>query len=86
MLSVSIDNSLIKESQELFESLGLSINTAIEIFLRQSLREGAIPFRIGEQELNEETIAAIEEARAGIGLSEDFNNVEELMESLNAED
>ncbi len=84
-MTLSIDSALEKESEDLFESLGMSLNTAVEIFLRQSLREGAIPFRIGEQIPNDETIRAIEEARRGIGLSREFSTVAELMEDLNAE-
>lgn len=35
---------------------------------------------------NKETLKAIEELEAGIGLSKPFNTVDELMEDLNAED
>lgn len=35
---------------------------------------------------NKETLKAIEELEAGIGLSKPFNTVDELMEDLNADD
>ncbi len=85
-MTLNIDRALEKESRDLFQSFGMSLNTAIEIFLRQSLREGAIPFRVGEPIPNDETIRAIEEVRQGIGLSREFSSVAELMEDLNAED
>ena len=84
--SIKIDPQLKKESQALFEKLGITLSTAVNIFLRQSVKEQAIPFRIGEPELNAETIQAIEDARNGIGLSGPFASVEELMEDLNADD
>lgn len=84
--NIKIDKTLKKESQELFESLGISLSAAINIFLRQSVREQAIPFRVGNPIPNSETLRAIEEARDGIGLSRRFSSVEELMEDLDADD
>ena len=84
--NIKIDPQLKKESQELFDSLGLSLSAAVNIFLRQAVREQAIPFRIGSPQYNSETVKAIEDARNGIGLSRGFSSVEELMEDLNAGD
>ena len=84
--TIQLDSELKKESQELFDSFGLSLNAAITIFLRQSVREQAIPFRVGQPVFNEETRKAIEDARRGIGLSKAYNSVEELFAALNAED
>ena len=84
--NIKIDPVLKRESQELFESLGLSLSSAINIFLRQSVREQAIPFRVGNPVPNLDTIKAIEDARNGIGLSRGFSSVSELMEDLNADD
>ena len=84
--NIKIDPKLKQEAQELFESLGLSLSSAINIFLRQSVREQAIPFRVGKPVPNSETVRAIEDARNGIGLSRGFNSVPELMEDLDADD
>ena len=84
--NIKIDPVLKRESQELFESLGLSLSSAINIFLRQSVREQAIPFRVGSPAPNPDTIRAIEDARNGIGLSRGFSSVSELMEDLDADD
>lgn len=84
--NIKIDPVLKREAQELFESFGLSLSSAINMFLRQSVREQAIPFRVGNPLPNLETIKAIEEARKGIGLSKGFTSVSELMEDLNADD
>ena len=84
--NIKIDPKLKQEAQELFESLGLSLSSAINIFLRQSVREQAIPFRVGRPVPNSETVRAIEDARNGIGLSRGFTSVSELMEDLDADD
>lgn len=84
--NIKIDKDLKKESQELFESFGLTLSSAINLFLRQSVREGAIPFRVGNPIPNSETLKAIQDARNGIGLSRGFSSVHELMEDLDADD
>lgn len=84
--NIKIDQTLKKESQELFENLGLNLSTAVNMFLRQAVREQAIPFRIGTPIPNVETLKAIEDARNGIGLSRGFTSVAELMEDLDADD
>lgn len=84
--NIKIDPVLKQESQSLFESMGLNLSTAVNMFLRQAVREQAIPFRVGAPIPNAETIKAIENARKGIGLSRGFSSVSELMEDLDADD
>lgn len=84
--NIKIDSTLKEDAQTLFESFGLSLSAAVNMFLRQSVREQAIPFRIGAPVPNSETLKAIEDARNGIGLSRGFSSVSELMEDLNADD
>ena len=84
--NIKIDPILKKESQALFENLGLNLSTAVNMFLRQAVREQAIPFKVGNPLPNMETLKAIEDARNGIGLSRSFTSVAELMEDLDADD
>ena len=84
--NIKIDSDLKRESQELFESFGITLSAAINMFLRQAVREQAIPFRVGNPLPNDETLLAIRDARKGIGLSHGFSSVAELMEDLNAHD
>ena len=44
--NISLDEDLKKEAQALFAEFGLDLSTAITIFLKQSVREGRIPFSI----------------------------------------
>ena len=63
-VSFRIDSNLKKEADQLFEELGMSMTTAFNIFLRQAVREGCIPFNVTTRSNpNAETIAALLEAR-----------------------
>ena len=57
-----MDTALKKQAEELFNELGMNLTTAFNIFVRQSLREGGIPFEISINQPNRETIAAMLEA------------------------
>lgn len=83
--TITIDSDIKAQAQELFADFGLDLSTAINIFLRQTVRENAIPFEISRTP-NEETIKAIENVRNGVGLSKGFHSVSELMEDLYADD
>jgi DNA-damage-inducible protein J len=67
-LNIRVDKDLKEKADKLFDSLGLNMTTAINVFLRQCVREQAIPFRIQatpqEEVPNAETIAALEELQA----------------------
>ena len=84
--SIKVDSALKQESQELFESFGLSLSAAVNLFLRQAVREQAIPFRVGQPLYGAETLQVIREARQGINVSKAYDTVEEALEALNAED
>ena len=84
--NIKIDPELKEQAQDLCESRGMNLTAAVNIFLRQSVREQAIPFRIGEPVPNAETVQAIRDARNGVGLSRGFTSVKELMEDLDADD
>lgn len=45
-VTIRIDENLKEEADRLFDELGLSFTTAINVFVKQSLREGRIPFEI----------------------------------------
>lgn len=45
-----INPEIKKDASELYESLGISLSDAINLFLCQSLREGGIPFAVKHAE------------------------------------
>lgn len=61
-VSIRMDTELKAQADELFAELGMNLSTAVNIFVRQSLREGGIPFEIRTDRPNKETIAAMLEA------------------------
>ena len=61
--SIKIDAKTKKEAQKLFKDLGLSLSTAINIFLKQAVREKGIPFYINSLPENSELAQAFEEAK-----------------------
>ena len=61
-VSIRMYTELKAQADELFAELGMNLSTAFNIFVRQSLREGGIPFEIRTDRPNKETIAAMLEA------------------------
>ena len=62
-VSFRIDSDLKAQADALFSQLGMNMTTAFYIFLRQSVREGCIPFEITLNTPNSETVAALIEAQ-----------------------
>lgn len=46
-VTVRMDEDLKCEAEALFDNLGMSLTTAINVFVRQAVREGRIPFEVG---------------------------------------
>ena len=61
-LSIRMDSDLKAQADALFGELGMNLTTAFNIFVRQSLREGGIPFEIKLEQPNKETAQAMLEA------------------------
>ncbi len=59
--NISIDADIKAKAQELFSDFGLDLSTAINIFLRQSIRENSIPFYITRETPKQDTLSALEE-------------------------
>lgn len=55
-VTIRMDEELKNQADELFESLGMSFTTAVNVFVRQALREKAIPFRITQEPKSEPSI------------------------------
>lgn len=46
-VTIRMDEQMKQQVDELFSDLGMSLSAAITVFLKQALREQAIPFQIG---------------------------------------
>ncbi|MBR3168405.1 MAG: type II toxin-antitoxin system RelB/DinJ family antitoxin [Lachnospiraceae bacterium] len=86
LVNIRIDENDKKEFTKLCNTLGLSVTTAINMFVKQSIREQRIPVDLVVRFPNSETMVVIENSRKGIGLSKAYDTVEDLMEALDAED
>ena len=62
-LNIRTDREVKLEAEKIFEELGLSMTTAINIFLRQTIRENGMPFTLKLDVPNATTAAAIAEGR-----------------------
>ena len=45
-VTIRVDEDVKREADQLFDELGMSFTTAINVFLRQAVREERIPFQI----------------------------------------
>lgn len=59
-LTISMDSDLKEKADVLFSELGMDLSTAFNLFVKESLRVGGIPFELTP---NKETIEAMEEAK-----------------------
>ena len=85
-LSIRIDTETKRQAEQLFGNLGMSISTAFNIFVKQSLRERRIPFSISENISDNENYEALREARriARDPKVKGYADVEEALKELKA--
>ncbi|MCM1135686.1 MAG: type II toxin-antitoxin system RelB/DinJ family antitoxin [Clostridium sp.] len=60
-INVRVDSALKLEAETLFNDLGLTMSSAINMFLRSAINHNGIPFEVKRPTLNAETKAALEE-------------------------
>ena len=63
-LNIRTDREVKIAAERIFEELGLNMTTAVNIFLRQTIRENGIPFELKLDAPNDITASAIAEGRA----------------------
>lgn len=85
-ISIRMGSNLKTQADALFGELGMNLSTAFNIFVRQSLREGRIPFDISLNRPNSETVAAMLEAER---ITNDpsvkhYTDLDELFADLNS--
>jgi DNA-damage-inducible protein J len=62
-LSIRMEKELKEQAESLFSELGMNMTTALNVFVRQSVRQGKIPFEISLNRPNAETVEALREIR-----------------------
>jgi DNA-damage-inducible protein J len=83
-INIRMDADLKKQFEAFCADMGMSMTTAFNIFVRQSIREGGIPFEISINQPNKETIAAMLEAEriAKDPSVKGYNDLDELFADL----
>lgn len=82
--SIRMDADIKKKCEALYGELGVNLTTAINVFLRQSLRSGGFPFDVRMDRPNQETVAAMLEAERLISdpSVKRWNDVEDALTEL----
>ena len=85
-LNIRTDKEIKDQADRIFSELGLNMTTAINMFLRTTIRENGIPFALKLDVPNEVTAAAIEEGRrlASDRSVKGYTSMEELKAALEA--
>ncbi|MBQ7523298.1 MAG: type II toxin-antitoxin system RelB/DinJ family antitoxin [Oscillospiraceae bacterium] len=83
-LNIRTDVDVKATAEQLFERLGLTMSTAVNIFLRQAIRQGGLPFEVKLDVPNETTAAAIREGRAILKdkNAKGYKNIDDLRTAL----
>ena len=63
-LSIRIDRDLKEEADQVFNSLGMNLTTAITVFVRQAVRQKKIPFEISLYPENDSSSILMRDAMA----------------------
>lgn len=83
-VTIRMEQDLKVKADALFAEFGMTLSTAFNIFVRQALREGKIPFEISLNKPNKETIAAMLEAEriAKDPSAKGYTDLDELLADL----
>ena len=63
VLNIRTEKEIKEQAEQIFSELGMTMTTAVNLFLRTAIRENGIPFSLKLDTPNETTAAAIEEGR-----------------------
>ncbi|MEE0409327.1 MAG: type II toxin-antitoxin system RelB/DinJ family antitoxin [Clostridia bacterium] len=84
-MSIRMDTELKRQAEAMLSEMGLNMTTAMNIFLKQVVRQGKIPFEISLNQPNAETLEAMEEVEAmkkNPLLGKTYTNVDDMMREL----
>ena len=79
-----MDSAVKSQCEALYAELGMNLSTAINVFLRESLRVGGFPFDVRLKQPNKATIAAMPEAEkaAADPAYRKYDDAEQLLKEL----
>lgn len=84
ILHIRVEPDVKSVAESTLNQLGLSTTEAVNIFLRQVILNGGLPFEVKLPNPNAETLAAMKEAKSVSKDHKGYNTVEQLMKDLNS--
>ncbi len=81
-LQIRIDDTIKKQADTLFSSLGLDTSTAIRIFLSASIENAGIPFSVQHKVIPYQLQEAVYDSRFLRNLNGPFSTAEEAVASM----
>ena len=88
-INIQIDSETKREATKILNELGLSMSTAINLFLRQVIKRDGLPFEVVNSKPSKELLLALKEAEDIINNPDkykSYKSIEELKEGLLSED
>lgn len=83
-LNIRTDKDIKETAEKIYSRLGLNMTTAINMFLRASIRENGIPFDLKLNIPNDETIKALDEGTmiANDDNVKSYDSIDDLKKAL----
>lgn len=86
-INVQIDTKTKQEATAILSDLGLSMSTAINLFLKQVIKRDGLPFKVTNPKPNKELLEALQEGEQIIrdlesGKRKGYSNIQDLIKSL----
>ena len=83
-MTIRLDATTRDAAEQVFEALGMDLNTGINIFLKQVVHDQALPFTpTMEDSLDQATEQSIQDLK--VGRYQDFDNLRDLFKDLHDE-
>jgi len=84
-INILMDEDLKRQFEEFCTDMGMTMTTAFNVFARKAVREYRIPFEIGGNVPNTETVEAIQEGKRmkeNPDIGKSYANVDQMIEEL----
>lgn len=88
-INVQVDSETKKQATDILNDLGLSMSTAINLFLKQIIKRDGLPFEVTNPKPSRELIKALKEAEDIISNPDKYKgyrDMDELREALLSDD
>lgn len=87
-INIRMDSELKRQFETFCNDMGMTMTTAFNIFAKKTVREYRIPFEIGAEIPNKETVEAIhevQEMKANPNIGKTYTDVDQMMKELLAD-